>query len=158
MRRAVCMWALLWMSTHAFAAPLERVLGVSVNVVVNAASAQLEIVAPVRTYMAVYSSTLRAFHPLDIPFSVRRLDGAYHHYELTLAELNGQCAQSGSAATPLGVSAQLDEKPFDALSPGFGVADPEQAHLLRLTFPSVPQLSVAQTCEGVAAVIAAVKV
>lgn len=158
MQRAACVCALLWAWAHAFAAPLERVLGVSVNVVVNTASAQLEIVAPVRTFSAVYSPALRAFHPLDIPFSVRRLDGAYHHYELTLADLRGQCAEPQSAVTSLRVSAQLDEKPFDALSPGLGVANPEQSHLLRLTFPSVPQLTVAQTCEGVAAVIAAVKV
>lgn len=156
MRGAFFIGALFLLCAKTIAAPLERVLDVSVNVVVNSASAQLEVVAPRTDFLVVYLSSLGTFQPLDIPFTVRHLDGAHHNYELTLAQLGGQCSVSGGAVSRLTPSARLDGQLFDALSPGHGVANPEQAHVLTLTFPDIPQAAVSQMCDGVAAVVAAV--
>ncbi|MFQ2048379.1 hypothetical protein ACK34J_05450 [Aeromonas veronii] len=158
MRGVFFVGALCLLCTKTIAAPLERVLDVSVNVVVNSASAQLEIIAPRTDFLVVYLSSLGTFQPLDIPFTVRQLDGTDHNYELSLAQLRAQCSASGGVVSQLMPTARLDGQPFDALFPGRGVANPEQAHVLTLTFPGISQAAVSQACDGVAAVIAAVSV
>lgn len=156
MRGVVLIGTLLLLCANAAAAPQIKVLDVSVNVVVDGPSAQLEIVAPRTDFLVVYLSSQQTFQPLDIPFTVRRLDGAYHNYELTLAQLGGQCAVSGGGGSPLTLSAHLDGREFDASNSGHGTAAPEQAHVLTLTFPSISQATVSQVCDGVAAVVASV--
>ncbi|WP_270827509.1 hypothetical protein [Aeromonas sp. Y318-1] len=156
MRGVVLIGALFLLCTNAVAVPQERILDVSVNIVANQASAQLEIISPRTDFLVVYVSSLRTFQPLDIPFTVSTVDGDPHNYDLTLAQLSGQCALSGGVVTPLTPSARLDGQPFSALSPGSGSAAPEQAHVLTLTFPNISQAAASQACDGVVAVVAAV--
>lgn len=156
MRRVVFIGTLILWCATVVAAPLERVLTVSVNVVANQSSAQLEIVAPRTDFLVVYLSSLGTFQPLDIPFSVHQIDGASHAYELTLAQLNGQCAAPGMPVSALTLTAALDGKSFNTSSVVRGMADPEQAHVLTLTFPNIPQALTSQACDGVVGVVAAV--
>lgn len=158
MRGVVLIGTLLLLCANAAAAPQIKVLDVSVNVVVDASSAQLEIIAPRTDFLVVYLSSQQTFQPLDIPFTVRSRDGFNHNYELTLAQLSGQCAVSGGMVSPLPLLAHLDGSVFDASNFGYGLADPERAHVLTLTFPNISQAAASQSCDGVAAVVAAVTI
>ncbi|MGL5407776.1 MAG: hypothetical protein ACRDAP_03470 [Shewanella sp.] len=156
MREIFIICTMVLLCANVTAAPLERALNISVNVVVNQSSSQLEIVAPQSDFLVTYLSSLSSFQPLGIPFSVRQIDGASHSYELTLIQLTGMCSLPGGATSALTPSVLLDSNPFDATSPGIGYANPEQAHVLTLIFPAISQANTSQVCNGAVGVVAAV--
>jgi hypothetical protein len=131
------------------AAPLERVLPVSVNIVTNQTSPDLEIVADKDAFLVVYNTVSQQFLPLNIPFKVHSVGGLSVAYNLSLSQLGGQC-DTGLHLAP---SAALD-------GTDVGLAQPrrftgtDNAHVLTLTFPSMPQADLAQQCEGYAGVVA----
>lgn len=137
------------------ATPLEQVLDVSVNIVVNQTSSELEIVAPETDFLVIYLPKIRRFQNLDIPFSVRSVDGSPHRYTLSLVQLTGQCTPAGEAGKTLSLTATLDGQSFTSTHSPTGIASPEQKHMLNLNFPEVSQTVVTQDCEGAVGLVAA---
>ncbi|HDO1331763.1 TPA: hypothetical protein P2Q98_004563 [Aeromonas veronii] len=138
----------------AWSAPVERTLRVSVDIVVGQASSTLEIIAPRTDFLVVYLANLRRFQSLDIPFSVRRVDGNAHGYSLSLAQLTGQCELNG-AVNSMVPTLMLDGQSFTSAVSVSGLANPDQAHVLNLVFPNIAQADVSQSCDGAVGIIAA---
>lgn len=145
-------------SVNVISAPMERVLNVSVNMVVNQQSPQINIVANKTDFLVVYSSSLKRFQSLAIPFSIRQIDGSSHNYLLTIPQVTGQCTPQGAATQIISLSATLDNQIITPTSSFAGTAAPEQAHILNISFPDINQTETSQLCEGTASVIAAVLV
>ncbi|WP_152607655.1 hypothetical protein [Aeromonas hydrophila] len=134
---------------NAFSAPIERVLPVTVNIVTNQVSSDLEIVADKSAFLVIYNSKSQQFLPLDIPFKVRSVSGASLAYSLRLSQLGGICdGIEPLTPTPAldGISATLNES--------YQFIGMENSHLLTLSFPSLYQTNLTQNCEGYVGVIA----
>jgi hypothetical protein len=145
------------LSGVASATPLARVLDVSVDIVVDRASAELEIVAPKTDFLAVYRAENQRFNVLDIPFRVRSVDSFTQNYTLSLAQLFGACRALNEPVTALSLTTLLDDVPFEPATPSsLYTAAPEREHLLAVTFPQIAQTPASQSCEGSVGVIAAV--
>lgn len=131
------------------AAPLERVLPVSVSIVANQTSPDLEILADKSAFLVVYDTVLQQFPPLNIPFKVRSVSGLSVAYNLSLSQSGGQC----NGVTPLVPATALDGVGI-VINQSQRFAGIENSHVLTLSFPSLPQSSLVQQCEGYAGVMA----
>lgn len=154
---AVCLLAML--SGVASATPLARILDVSVDIVVDQASTELEIIAPETDFSVLYQAVHQRFDTLNIPFQVRSVDGSPHNYTLSLAQLSGVCRIKESAANILSLSTKLDGVAFELGTPSAVYAtESQQKHSLELVFPRVVQISDSQSCDGSIGLIAAVNI
>lgn len=140
---------IIMLSLTANAAPLERVLPVSVSIVANQASPGLEIVADKSAFLLIYRPAAQQFLPLDIPFKVRSVSGLSVAYNLSLSQLGGLC----DVVTPLVPTPTLDGTSI-VLNQPYRFTGIEHAHVLTLSFPPVDQGNLTQQCEGYAGVVA----
>lgn len=138
-----------------WSAPIERMLNISVDIVAHQTSSKLEIIAPKNDFLVVYLTSQHRFQSLDIPFSVRQVDGNSHGYSLSLVPLTGQCVLASGMVNTLMPTLTLDGQSFTSNLSVSGLADPEHEHVLNLVFPNVAQTDEMQSCDGAVGVIAA---
>lgn len=134
----------------AWAGTLERSLPVSVSILVNQSSSDLEIVADKTTFSAIYDAASQRFSPLNIPFTVRSISGQNVNYDLSMAQLAGQCDGGALSLTLLaaldGTDISLNEKRRAA-----GI---KNSHVMEIKFPYLPQINAVQQCEGSLGIVA----
>lgn len=131
------------------AAPLSRVLDVSVDIVVDRASAELEIISPKVDFLAVYDQKQQRFKMLGIPFQVRSVDGSSQNYTVSIAQLLGSCRKENDSSTALILTTFLDGQLLEFMNPSsIYTASPQREHSLIIDFPQIAPASISQACEG----------
>lgn len=145
----VILLLLLMVSPIASSAPMERIIPVSVNIVTNQHTLDLEIVASKNSFLLTYGVASQQFLPLNIPFKVKSLGGLLVSYNLSLSQLGGRCDEN----TSLVPTAMLDgtDVRVDQLRRFDGVVN---EHVLTLSFPLLPQMDFTLQCEGYVGVVA----
>lgn len=141
---AILVWCVSALPFFSWAVPLERDLPVSVFITANQDGSGLEIVADKYNFISVYDISTKSFFPLNIPFSVRSLNGQNVSYDLFMSHLGGQCAGKPYSLTVIpmtgGEPVVLNEK--------YQFAGIENDHGVVVYFPLIPQLELSQQCEG----------
>lgn len=134
----------------AWAAPLERSLPVSVFITANQSAPGLEIDADKYIFQSTYDASTQTFSPLNIPFSVRSVNGQNVSYDLFMSHLGGQC---DGVPIDLTVTALLGGGSI-LINEKHRFAGIENEHGAVISFPVIPQSDVTQQCEGHIGVIA----
>lgn len=149
--RGVCVIfiLLLIVAPIASSAPMERIVPVSVNIVTNQHTLDLEIIANKNSFLLTYSIVSQKFLPINIPFKVKSLSGLLVTYNLSLSQLGGRCDEN----TSLVPTAMLDgaDMMVEQLRRFDGVVN---EHVLTLSFPLLPQMDFTLQCEGYVGVVA----
>lgn len=141
------------------AIPLSRVLDVSVDIVVDRASAELEIFAPKMDFSVIYVQEQQSFKMLRIPFQVRSVDGSSQNYTVSLSQLLGNCHKRNNTSITLMLTTFLDGQPLEIMTPSLiYTALPQREHSLTIDFPQIVPTSTSQTCEGSVGITVAVVV
>lgn len=140
---------LVALTSAASASVVERGLPTSVSIVVNQNTKDLEIVADKDSFQTIYDTVEQRFSPLSIPFTVRSVSGNNVAYDLSIAQLMGQCADVEALeliAALDGIVVELGEKQRFA-----GI---ENHHMMVVSFPLLPQSELPRQCDGTASIIA----
>lgn len=133
-----------------WAAPLERNLPVSVFITANQGAPGMEIVADKYFFQSIYDPSIQSFSPLNIPFSVRSVNGQTVTYDLFMSHLGGGC---NGAPHDLTVAAMLGGGVIN-LDEKHRFAGIENDHGVVISFPVISQSELSQQCEGHIGVIA----
>ncbi|MBV7439413.1 hypothetical protein [Aeromonas sp. sif2416] len=133
-----------------WAAPIERSLPVSVFIVANQGTSDLEIVADKLIFQSIYDVSLKTFLPLTIPFRVRSVTGQNISYDLFMSHLGAQCDGQPLSLT---VAAMVGGDPI-VLNEKHRFAGIENEHGVVISFPVIPQSGLSQQCEGHIGIIA----
>ncbi|HHQ4663925.1 TPA: hypothetical protein ACSPZY_004439 [Aeromonas veronii] len=153
---------LLILASTCRAAPLEKIVNVSANIVANNSSPRLAILAPRLNFITVYDVPTQRFLSVNIPFSVQSLDGVNHQYDLSLVLLNGRCSTTTPGSyNPLSLVATLDGSEFSLGGPvrsGLWTTSLVGSHVLRVDFPSTLQSPTSQACDGSVGVTATITI
>lgn len=148
---SACLLLLLSLPTTRYlnAAPRTYNLAVSVNIDPGTPAGDLEIVTFRNDFTLTYDAGSQSFIPISIPFTVRSTTLTSASYNLLLVQLGGHC----DGETPFSPTSELDSSPV-GVGVGVGYTGVEKDHLLKLSFPVVPQTSVDVICQGTARVVA----
>lgn len=137
------------MSHIVVAAPLEKRVQLSVDIIANNPSPDLEILVDRSDFLIVYNQSLQKFLPLNIPLKVRSVSGMSVDYNLSIFQLDGLCDGSG----PLIPTASIDDVAMTLNQP-YRFSGIENTHLLTLSFPFLSQSMLPGQCSGAAGLIA----
>ncbi len=147
---------LSFFSVSVFATTIEKTFQPQTTIIKNASSDALKITVERSDFIAVYSSSLNTFRSVDMPFTVQSINGTPLDYTITLQTSQHYCQEDGQSATSLlGVLTTVNNTPFTVGGAGVVVRNSiESDHVMRVSFPSIPQKGASQGCYGTFVVIA----